>query len=58
MSAEIAPGLLIHYGLKERSENSGRNPAPVQRAAVEQLLSHGGIESGGGQHFFKEQVLN
>lgn len=43
--------------MKQRAKNGGPNRAPVERAAIEQRLAHGGIESGDGQGFLEQLAV-
>ncbi len=56
--AKVSPCLLVHDGLEKRTENGGRDAAPIQRTAVQQLLAHGGVKARRRQKLFKEFAVD
>ena len=48
----------VHDRLKQAAEDRRRNPAPVERATVQQKLAHTGIKGGVRQEFGKQGAIN
>ena len=53
--AQGATLIAIHHGLKQRTEDSGRDARPVEAAGLEQALPHCGIEARNG-NLLSEQL--
>ena len=58
MRAQVAARLLVHDRLEQRAEDGRRDSAPVQRAAIQQRLPHGGIEPGRRQRFGEQPAVH
>ena len=58
MSAPMTTGGGVKNGLKQRTENGRRNPAPIQRTGIQQQFPQGPIKSGQRQRFCKQPAID
>ena len=56
--AKVAAGLGIHHRLEHRAEDRRADPAPVQRARLQQQVAHLRVERGQGQGFLEQLAVD
>jgi hypothetical protein len=58
MRPEVAAQRRVHDRLEEGAEDRRADPAPVEAAAVQKRLAHGGVEGGGGKRLFEKSAVH